>query len=883
MFDTKDSLSVGELIGNNYEILGIVGAGGMGVVYRSRDIKLQRIVALKFLPTSLNDDPREREYFLSEARMASSLDHPNIGVIHGIEETSDGRAFIVMAFYDGLSLAQKINGAPMNTLEAVEIASQIALGLCEAHAHQIVHRDIKPSNVMLSGTGSIKIVDFGLARAVNAETATVTGIVGTVKYVSPEQSMGHRIDPRTDIWSLGVVFAEMLTSINPFERKTIPAILVAILHEPPQSLDGLPVELQRIIYCALSKNPEKRYQHCSEMLVDLQRVHAEMSAASTSNKAISTRRTASRSSEMRKYIEAASTSQWGKPKRSRSQWLPWVLSLSGLVLVVCLLAFSSTRHYFSMLHFVSSEKHIAVLPFNDLGAAFDSEALGQGLMDSLAGKLSNLDLGHKSLWVIPTSEVLRLKVTDPAAALKLLNANLVVSGVVRHDGKAVDLSLNLIDTRDLRLIGSVNVEDQGGDLAMLQNEAVSRLAHLMTINVTTTMLHDTEGAVEPAAYEDYLTALGYMQRYDKAGNLDKAIDVLNASLRADPRFALGYAQLGEAYRLKYQLDHDPHLLEEAEANLEQAARIDSHITAVYVSLGRIHDAQGKRDLALQEFQHALDLDQRNALALRGLARVYQHSGRNSDAEATFKQAIALQPNDWEGYNLLGNFYSDQGRYPESISEYKRAIDLTPDNADVYLNLGGSYVDAGSPQDLSLAEGLLKKSIQLSPSYAAYANLGSLYIQQHRHAEAVEATEKALQLNGKDYMVWNNLLVECEWLNDQAGVETAKKHLVPLLEQTVQLRPQDAVAQSILAVMQAKNKESQQAVDHIQTALALGPGDPSVLQNAADVYEMEGDRKRALGYLEKALQKGLDLNHAKNDPDSQALFLDPTFHPVKPKA
>jgi len=879
MFDAKDSLSVGELVGNNYEILGIVGAGGMGVVYRSRDIKLQRIVALKFLPSFLNDDAREREYFLSEARMASSLDHPNIGVIHGIEETTDGRTFIVMAFYDGLSLAQKMHGAPMNMLEAIEIASQIALGLCEAHAHQIVHRDIKPSNVMLSGAGSIKIVDFGLARAVNAETATATGIVGTVKYVSPEQAMGHRIDPRTDIWSLGVVLAEMLTGINPFERKTIPAILVAILHEPPQSIDGLPVELQRIIYCALSKNPEKRYQHCSEMLADLQRVNAEMPAVSASNKAISARRTAGRSSEMRKYIEEASTSQWGKPKRYRSQWLPWMISL---VLVICLLVFSSTRHYFSMLHFGSSEKHIAVLPFNDLGGTVDSEALGQGLMDSLAGKLSNLDLGHKSLWVIPTSEVLRLKITDPAAAAKLLNANLVVSGVVRHDGKAVDLSLNLIDTKDLRLIGSVNVEDQGGDLAMLQNEAVSRLAHLMTINVTTTMLHDTEGAVEPAAYEDYLTALGYMQRYDKSGNLDKAIDVLNTSLKTDPRFALGYAQLGEAYRIKYQLDHDPHLLDEAQANLEQAARIDSHIPAVYVSLGRIHDAQGKRDLALQEFQHALDLDQRNPLALRGLARVYQHSGRNADAEATFKKAIALQPNDWEGYNLLGNFYSDQGKYPESISEYKKAIDLTPDNADVYLNLGGTYVDEGSPQDLPLAEDALKKSIQLSPSYPAYANLGSLYAQQHRHTESVAATEKALQLNEKNYMVWNNLLTECEWLHDQSKVETAEKHIVPLLEQTVQLQPQDAVAQSILAVMQAKSRQPQQAVDHIQTALALGPENPMVLQNAADVYEMEGDRKRALGYLEQALKNGLDLNHAKNDPGSQSLFLDPNFHPAKPK-
>jgi eukaryotic-like serine/threonine-protein kinase len=882
MFDAKDSLSVGELIGNNYEILGIVGAGGMGVVYRSRDIKLQRIVALKFLPVALNGDLREREYFLSEARMASSLDHPNIGVIHGIEETADGRAFIVMAYYDGLSLAQKMSGGPLDTLQAIDIAIQIASGLCEAHSHQIVHRDVKPSNVMLSSAGSIRIVDFGLARAISAETATSTGIVGTIKYVSPEQAMGHPIDPQTDIWSLGVVFAEMLTGINPFERKTIPAILVAILNEPPHSLDGLPVDLQRLIYCALSKNPEKRYAHCSEMLADLQRVREEISGASLNGKAASARKTAGRSSEMRRYIEEASTSQWGNAQRRSTRWIPWGIGITALALLVGTFSLLQSRGRLPFLRPRQSEKHIAVLPFADSGDSSNGEALGEGLMDSLAGKLSNLDLGHKSLWVIPTSEVLRLKVTDPSTALKLLNANFVVSGSVRHNGRAVDLNLNLIDARNLRLVGSVNVEDQSGDLAMLQNEAVSRLAHLMTLNVTAEMLHDTGGAVEPAAYEDYLTALGYMQRYDRAGNLDKAIDVLEASLKTDPRFALGYAQLGEAYRVKYQLDRDSHLLDEAQANLEQAERIDNHIPAVYVSLGRIHDASGKRDLALQEFQHALELDPRDARALRGLARVYEHAGRIADSEATFKNAIVLQPNDWEGYNLLGNFYSDQNRYSESISEYKRAIDLTPDNADLYLNLGGSYADAGSPQDLSLAEEALKKSIQLSPSYAAYANLGSLYAQQHRHAESVAATEKALQMNEKNYMVWNNLMTECEWLHDQTKIETARKHLVPLLEQTVQLQPQDAVAQSIFAVIQAKSRERQQAVDHIQTALALGPENPMVLQNAADVYEMGGDRKRALGYLEQALKSGLDLNHAKNDPWSQSLFADHNFHPVKPK-
>src|SRR3954452_15759553 len=190
------ALSVGDEVANSYRILGVAGAGGMGVVYRAHDLKLERTVALKFLPAELNSDDRRKRLFLREARTASSLDHPNIGVIHGIEESEDGRTFIIMAYYEGESLAQRIRLGPVPAREAVEIALQMAQGLAAAHARQIAHRDIKPSNVMLTNTGSIKIVDFGLAHSVGPETATDIGITGTVAYMSPEQANGHVIDER---------------------------------------------------------------------------------------------------------------------------------------------------------------------------------------------------------------------------------------------------------------------------------------------------------------------------------------------------------------------------------------------------------------------------------------------------------------------------------------------------------------------------------------------------------------------------------------------------------------------------------------------------------------------------------------------------------------
>ncbi|NYF91028.1 protein kinase [Tunturiibacter empetritectus] len=880
MAEVNNALPLGELVGNNYEILGIAGAGGMGVVYRAWDSKLERQVALKFLPTLLNADVREREYFVLEARMASSLDHPNIGVIHGIEETADGRAFIVMGFYDGLSLAQRIGKGPLSSIEAVDVAIQIALGLCEAHAHQIVHRDIKPSNVMLANSGSVKIVDFGLARLMSAETATASGIVGSIKYVSPEQALGHRTDQRTDIWSLGVVLAEMLTGRNPFERGAIPAILVAILNEPPQSLDGLPTVLQGIIYRALSKDAEKRYQHCSEMLADLQAARTELSNDSTSRKEATDRKTTHRSHDIRKYVEQASVSTWSRAQKPRNRWLPLGLGLCGLALLASLFFIPQVRNRLFGFRISVGEEHIAVLPFTNIGNNPENDALSEGLVDTLSGKLSNLDVGNKALWVIPASEIRRLKVTDPAAALKTLGANLVINGSIRRDGTAINLNLNLINTENLRLIGSVDVVDQAGDLSALQDEAVSRLAHLMNLPVSAEMLHNTGGSVVPAAYENYLTALGYMQRYDKAGNLDRAINQLNESIKTDPKFALGYGQLGEAYRLKYQLDKDQHWLDEAQGNLERAIQLDGSLPAAYVTLGQIHDVRGKRDLALQEFQHALAIDPRNALAVRGLARAYERSGRVPDAEAAFKKAVALKPDDWESYNRIGNFYDRQGRFPEAIKALQRAIEMTPDNAEVYLNLGATYIDSGDAAALPAAEQALKRSIALEPSYPAYANLASLYLAQRRYKESAEINEKALQINENDYMVWNNLLIDYERSGDSAKAEAVRRRMAPLLEQNIRLKPQDAEAQSLLAIMQAEDGMREKALEHVQTALALAPDDPDVLSKIFIAYELCGDRKQAVKYLQIAIRKGFSLDKLQDEPKMQDLLRDAGLHTGK---
>ncbi|MCU1252655.1 MAG: serine/threonine protein kinase with repeat [Edaphobacter sp.] len=881
MGEVMGALSVGDEVANSYQILGVAGAGGMGVVYRAHDMKLERTVALKFLPAELNSDERRKRMFLREARTASSLDHPNVGVIHGIEETGEGRTFIVMAYYEGESLAERIRSGPIPAREALDIALQMAQGLAAAHARQIAHRDIKPSNVMLTSSGSIKIVDFGLAHSLGPETATELGITGTVAYMAPEQANGRVMDQRSDIWSVGVVMAEMLTGRNPFDRGTISATIIAILSEPPLPMDEVPVELQQIVYRALSKDPAGRYQQCSELIADLEAARStELSPVSEPNagsKETAATKRLKQTAEIRKSIENAARSSWPGAAQPKRNWKPWLGGTLAVLLGLCALLFlPAVRPRLGGLLFPSNEKHIAVLPFDIVGGTAENDALVQGLMDSLTGTLSNLEVDKKALWVVPASEVRRLKVTDPAAALKQLGANLVVKGSIRRDGTDIHLDVNLIDTKSLRQIGSAALEDRAGDLATLQNEAVSRLARLMNITVTADMLRNTGGSVNPAAYEDYLTALGYMQRYDKAGNLDLAITALENSIRTDPSFALGYAQLGEAYRLKNRVDHDPRWVEEALANCKRAVDLDDRIPAAYVTLGRIHDTAGKRDLALQEFQHALTLDPKNTLALAGLARVYENSGRLADAETTYQKAAALRPDYWDGYDNLGNFYKRHNRLPEAIAQYRHALELTPDNAQLYSNLAAAYLDSGDPKSLAEGEQALKRSIEISPGYPAYANLGLLYFEEKRYADSAAATEQALKIDGRDYMVWNNLMLAYQALKDASKAEAARRKTEQLAEQVVAAKPQEAYAHSMLAMLYAMDKLTEKSQAHIQTALALAPDDPNVLSNVGEAYELMGNRRQALEYIHKSLQKGTPLDQITNDPSLQALVADPKF-------
>jgi len=846
----------------------------MGCVYKALDTKLDRLVALKFLPLHLTFSDKDRKRLLQEAKSASALDHPNIGVVHGIEESPDGQPFIVMAYYEGLTLATRIAGGPIPVPETFDIFHQIVLGVSEAHRHNVIHRDIKPSNIILTRQGTIKVVDFGLALVVSDTEATHSlGIPGTPLYMAPEQIQRAPADRRSDIWALGIVLAEMLLGRHPFLRESFPSAIYAILNDPPVKLDGTPQELQAIVYRALAKNPSRRYPTCAELQADLERFRNQQRTTGDQRNAATPAHT-NPVWEFNRHLHDASEPV-KLPADNKSKILRRLTTgFATVCAVLAALWFSPAQIWIrNFIH--PPQKHIAVLPLDNLGSTPINPDVADGLMESLTNKLSNLRPGKESVWVIPASVVRERRIDKPTAALRDLGVTYVVKGSIARDGQNVRLTLNLIDTKSLAQVGSIEVNDPAGDISGLQEEAIRRLAYILNIKPDSQPGADSS---VPAAYEAYLKALSYLQRYDKRGNLDLAISELQSAVEHDPHFALGYAELGEAYRLKYQQEHDRKWIDEALVNCKKASTLSNQLSVVYFTLGRIHNDAGNRDLAVEEFQHALDLDPRNADALNGMAYAYESTGRIAEAEAAFKKSVALRPDYWDGYNSLGLFYNRQRRFNESIAQLQLAQQLTPDNAEVYYNIAGVYLAAGTPQDLAKAEDALKKSIELEPTYPALANLGFLYLQQKRYAESAEMTRRVLQINDKNFMVWENLDWAYRWIgkNDQAAA--AREKALALLEQAVRSSPRDGQLQAHLALQYSLKGMRDKASTRVATALALAPDDPDVLANVSDTYEELGDHFQALRYAQLSLDKGFTLDDLRRDPDMRNVLADPSFRP-----
>jgi tetratricopeptide (TPR) repeat protein len=861
---------------SGYEIVEKLGEGGMGVVYRARDLRLGRFIALKFLPPDIVNNSHRIERFRKEARAISALNHPHIATIHGIEE-ADGLIFLVLEYLAGGSLRRKLDmqksaGAKISLREAVGWTSQVAEGLAYAHKRGIVHRDIKPSNLLFTEEGQLKIADFGLAKveqasaAAAADSDSVTDdagkVVGTPNWMSPEQARGLEVDERTDIFSLGVVLFELIAGERPFRGPTVAALLHNIVCEPAPPLHPLrpdvPDGLEACVSKMLEKNASSRYQTMHDVSSVLRSVDPAMAGAQA--------------------VLSDTDTITSPPSAPRSKRLAWYAAAALGLAILAGAAIPDVRQ--RVLTFASgigrgqpipAQKRIAVLLFTNVGGDPKNQALADGLMEVVSSSLTNLEQLHGSLLVVPASDVRREHVASARDAGKLLDANLVITGSVEPVGDRIQVTINLVDTRAVTQLRTETIKT-GPDLAIIQDTVQERVAHMLELALKPQI--DTAIKAGGGAYRFYVEGLGYLQRYDRAENIDNAIASFKRALATDSNYVLAYASLAEAYWRRYELLKDPASIDAAVANCTRALQLNSQKAQVHITMGMIRVGQGQYETAESEFQEALRLEPRNADAFRELATAYDSMGKPDKAEATYKRAIHLAPDNWSSIKQLGVFYFNKGRLAEAEPYLREVVRLTPDSAKAYSNLGGLYTRMGRRTD---AEQQLEKSVAIEPTAYGCSNLGVLYYLEGRYADAAVQYEKATELNPTESRLWSNLADAYRWVPALAAkAPDAFRHAIELSQKEISVNPRDAQLRARLATSYAAIGERDKAAEAIAAAVALAPADGYVLFRAALVYEQAHQRDQAIRALSSAIEHHYPLEEIRNAPPLKDLRDDPRF-------
>lgn len=866
---------------SHYEILEELGRGGTGVVYRARDQRLGRIVALKFLSPEWLASEEAVARFLQEARTISALNHPHIATLYDVGEEAGSR-FLVLEYLPGGTLRARLRdlrmaGGRLSFEDICHWAVQVCEGLAHAHRHGIVHRDVKSGNVMFSEEGAAKLTDFGLAKSPGGGDLTRTGtIAGTVACMSPEQAQGLEADHRSDIFSTGVMLYEMASGELPFQGPHVAAILREVIIAPTPAVaqvrPDLPEAFGELVSKATAKDPGERYQSAEELAGDLR--------ALASGGAREPRTASGAAADSALTAVTRPPTAW--PERPRRPGLRRLSRRTGIAAATLLAAVSLALSFRLPLTDwlgpgrLPEQKQLAVLPFINVGRDQASQAFCDGLMETLSTKLTQLEQFQGALRVVPSAEVRREKVASPREAQRAFGATLALTGSVERSGDRLRLNLNLVDTKSLRQLRADTIDTRIGDVAVLQDGVVSQVAGMLRLelNPDAQKVLGAGGTQVAAAYDLYVQGVGHLARWDKAQNIESAISLFQKAIQQDPRYALAHAGLGEAFWRKYQLAMEPQWVEEARKSCTRAVELNSRLADLYVTRGNIHTGTGSYQVAVQDFERALKLNPVSAAAYRGLAQAYDRLGRSQDAELTFRKAIELRPNDWAGYQDLGRLYIRRAEYAKAEECLRRVTELTPDNYWGFSVLGAVYHYQGRFEQ---AIAMIDRSIQLRPTGGAYSNLGTIYSFQGRYQEAARAFEKALELGTANRAIWGNLAEAYLRVPGQAEkAPEAYRRAIQLTERDLAVNPKDAEVRAHLAVYCARLNQRQRALVEAAKARGLAAGNKTVLFRCALAYELAGRRSLALETLKGALRGGYSRAEVERHPDLADLRQDPRY-------
>ncbi len=683
----------------HYRLIEKIGEGGMGVVWKAEDTRLQRYVALKFVPEERAQDKDAVDRHLREARAASALNHPNICSIYDIGEW-EGRQFLVMELLEGRSLQEHIGGKPTEVETAIDLAAQVADALAATHAKGIVHRDLKPANIFVvdGGSGALraKMLDFGLAKlaidsggGADDETRTALAmtqpgsVMGTVSYMSPEQALGKGVDPRTDVFSLGVVLYEMITGRRAFGGNTSAAVFDAILNRPPTAPVELnrkvSPELERILDKALEKDPTLRYQSAADLSSDLKRLQRDQTGST--------------------LTAAAPT----VPVDSRA---------------------------------------VAVLPFKILSGESEDEYLSLALAEAVSHGLSS----NRQLVVRPTSAVLRYteQDVDTTRVARELNVTVVVEGSIQKLGPNIRVQVQAWDAPTDATVLSVLVDGHMNGLFGLQDQLSDKLGASLGIAEIDRPTIDppTQNA---QAYELYLRANERLHRYTQ-GDIHAAIEMFRSCVDLDPAFSSGWARLAAAcVNMGILIDPDPKWFVEAEHAVERALDLDSNDPEAWTARGKLlwsphHGFQ--HEVALRNLGKACNHPTCPSDAILWRAVVLSHVGLHDEAISWLNRALEAQPDDLMGLLVMGETIGWKGDSMAAMEYMKQTVTRDPTHkyANLFLPMSFLYVD-----ELEKAEAAIARATEFTGQDSMLAvTEAMLWAKRGEHERAADILEVALE-------------------------------------------------------------------------------------------------------------------------------------------
>lgn len=840
---TGQAPAIGVVLGH-YRIVEQIGQGGMGVVFRARDEQLDRDVALKVLPPGTFPDETARRRFRREARALARLNHPNVAMAFDFGQ-QDGIDYLVTEFVSGANLEDRLAGEALPQRTIIDLGIQLAKGLAAAHREGIVHRDLKPANLRLTPDGQLKILDFGLAQwqppvKDSAVTASIDGkgrVAGTLPYMSPEQVRCEEGDARVDIWGAGCVLYEISTKKRAFAAQEPLKLIETIQHaDPPAPSTVNPHvtrELDTIILKALDKDPERRYQSARELGVDLMRMLPNADTRFT-------------------------TTTFAHVER-RPVWPKWVAAIV-LVAALCLAVGYRLRRANS----VSERRLLTVLPFDSAGQDDNTAALVRGMTETVTANLAQA--WGPNLQLVSARDVREQNVKTADDAWKMFGADLVLEGDAHRVGDQIRINCSLVDAKTHRQLTARTITAEISDVFGLEDRVASEIAALVAekTRVRPAAVVTGRNEVKPEAYASYLRARGYLREYQKAENIDLAIGELKHAVEVDSKYASAYALLGEAYLTGYQqVNRGADWVQQAQQYCERSQAL-LETAEGHICLGGVYNQTGKSNLAVPEFQRAVQIDASNEDGLRGLADAYMKLGDAPGAEATYKKAIAVRPDYWGGYSWLGVFYFNQSRYGDAVTQFQKVVELAPNNYRGYSNLGAMYSQEGKYEE-SLQP--LNKSIEIRPNLEAFNNLGNSYFNLRRFSDAADAFQQGLNLDDSDWLLWGNLGDSLYWSGTRREqARSAYANAISRAEKRREVNPKDAELLAYLADYYAMTRQNERALNEIEQAMALAPNDGEVRFRAAIVYNQLGQEDFCLSALERALSLGYSPQVIRATPD-----------------